>query len=182
MGAGPGAGRADQGEGGPSADSEGVPLQKRSHRGLGASPVGEGYRTGVATLAGGGRLRMAAVPAAHEPGRQRRRVPAGFGRVDHADLEPGLCRRGREHRPPGHRTDSDPPTLGERLPARLGPRPPVGRVHSLRGHAPFEESGKRLDRHCQQPACPGRLSLSPFRHLEQRPPGAAGSPENRGQE
>ena len=70
----------------------------------------------------------------------------------------------------------DPQRCGARLPARLGPRAPVGGTDPLRGHAAPERPGARLRHHRQQPRSPrDDYPLSAVRHLVERLPGRARS-------
>ena len=176
VGAGPGAGRGDQGAGRRN-DPEDHPLvAQRSHRGRTTPGTGACERPGVAALAGHNLLRLAHVAAGDGSRQNGRRAAGGRPGLARADVESGAGRRGGRHWVPGCRPDSRPQRGGTGLPPRLGPGAPVGGLDSVGEYAAVERSGARVDRFGEQPDRSRRLSLSSVRSLGERlprPPRAA---------
>ena len=141
----------------------------------------QGQRPRLAQVDGARAVRRDHVDARGQQGRERRRDPRGAEDVDRADVELRVRRRGRPLRLPVGGQDTHQGELGARLPAGLGPGPPVARVDPLRRHAAHGGPRPRLGALGEQPARARGLPLPAVGRMEQRPPRPPHTHHDRGE-
>ena len=115
-------------------------LAERTDRGRPAARGRPPHGAGVPPLGRRGTVRLAPRLPPARPRPLRRGAARGDPRLARPDLEPRVRRRRRPHRLPGGGGHPDPLDAGARLPAGLGPAPPVGL-----GVIPFEAMPRLAD-------------------------------------